>query len=103
MADLDREERELLESVDQGEWRPVEDLEAERERYREMARATARKDRRINLRLSSRDLTALKALALEEGIPHQTLMASVLHRYVTGRLVDRRLVDRRLLGQGGDG
>jgi len=93
MADLDREERELLDSLDRGEWAPVADLEAERERYRAVAQATAKKDRRINLRLSSRDLTALKARALEEGIPYQTLMASVLHKYVTGRLVDRRLLE----------
>ena len=91
MADLDREERELLDSLDRGEWAPVADLEAERERYRAVAQATAKKDRRINLRLSSRDLTALKAR--EEGIPYQTLMASVLHKYVTGRLVDRRLLE----------
>ncbi len=51
-------------------------------------RATATKDRRVNIRLSSGDLQDIQARALEEGIPYQTLIASVLHKYVTGRLTE---------------
>ena len=58
-------------------------------RIREAARATAAKDRRVNIRLTSGDLADIQARALEEGIPYQTLIASVLHKYVSGRLVER--------------
>ena len=58
-------------------------------RFKAAARATAIKDRRVNIRLSSGDLRDIQVRALEEGVPYQTLIASVLHRYVTGRLADR--------------
>ena len=86
---LDSEERDLLESYDRGEWQPVDDFEGEAKRFREYARATVRKDARVNIRISSKDLEALQKKALEEGIPYQTLIASVLHKYVSGRFVDR--------------
>ncbi len=87
---LDREEAEFLGSYEAGEWRTVEGWEEEAGRYREYARATFRKDRRVNIRISSRDLEGIQKRALEEGIPYQTLIASVLHKYLSGRLVDRR-------------
>ena len=86
---LDQEERALLESFEAGEWRSVPDKDAEIERYRTYAQATFRKDRRVNLRISSRDLEALQKRALVEGIPYQTLIASILHKYVAGRLKER--------------
>lgn len=90
MPKLDKDERELRRSVEQGEWRSVEDLPAEKLRHQEYAKATIRKDRRINIRISSKDLEGLQMRALEEGIPYQTLISSVLHKYVSGRLEDRR-------------
>jgi len=89
MSKLTQEERELLKSVERGEWRSVVNLERERARYQGYARATFKKDRRINIRLSQKDLEALQTLALEEGIPYQTLIASILHKYVSGSLVER--------------
>ncbi len=89
MSNLKRDERELLESVDSDEWRSVPDRKNEVSRYREYATATFKKDRRINIRLSSKDLHALQKRALREGIPYQTLVASVLHKYVSGQLSER--------------
>ena len=89
MARLDGEEKELLESFDRDEWKPVTGQESEAERYREYARATFKKDMRVNIRISKKDLDALQTRALEEGIPYQTLIGSVLHKYVDGRLVER--------------
>ena len=89
MPKLDQEEREILESFERDEWRSVEGREPEVQRYREYARATFKKDMRVNIRMSSKDLEALKKRALEEGIPYQTLMSSVLHKYVDGRLVEK--------------
>ena len=86
MPKLDDEERELLRSFEAGEWRSVPDKDQEMGRYRGYARETFKKDRRINIRISSRDLDALQKKALVEGIPYQTLIASVLHKYAAGRL-----------------
>ena len=89
MSKLDQEEKELLESFEREEWRSVAGRKAEFQRYREYARATFKKDRRVNIRISSKDLEALQKRALEEGIPYQTLIASILHKYADGRLVEK--------------
>jgi len=83
---LDREEQELLESFERGEWSSVPKRKAEISRLGAAARATLRKNRRINIRLSDRDVIGLQAKAAEEGLPYQTLIASVLHKYLTGSL-----------------
>lgn len=88
-VELDEEERDLLESYERGEWVPVPDMEARIAEYQEAARAFFRKDRRVNIRISNRDILALQEIAQEEGIPYQTLMSSILHKYVTGRLIER--------------
>lgn len=90
MPKLDAEEREILRSVDAGEWTPVADQKREIARYQDYAKATFRKDRRVNIRISSKDLEGLQTRALEEGMPYQTLISSVLHKYLSGRLRDSR-------------
>ncbi len=87
-VELDEKERELLESYERGEWVPVPNMEAEIARAQEAARNFFRKDRRVNIRLANRDILALQEMAMEDGIPYQTLMSSILHKYVTGRLVE---------------
>jgi predicted DNA binding CopG/RHH family protein len=85
-------EREILEAYEQGQLKTLatkEDLA----RFKAAARATGLKDRRVNIRLTSGDLSDIQARALEEGIPYQTLIASVLHKYVTGRLAERRVAE----------
>lgn len=89
MVSLDREEQELRDSFERDEWRSVEGRATQVERYREYARATFKKDRRVNIRISSKDLEALQKRALEEGIPYQTLLASILHKYAAGRLGEK--------------
>ena len=86
MAKLDAKEKELLDSVERGEWRSVRGLKGERRRYGRYAAATFRKDRRVNIRISTKDLEAIQKRALEEGLPYQTLISSLLHKYVAGRL-----------------
>jgi predicted DNA binding CopG/RHH family protein len=90
MVRLDKDEQELLESFEREEWKSVKGGETEIEHYREYAHATFKKDMRVNIRISRKDLEALQKRALEEGIPYQTLMASILHKYSGGRLVDKR-------------
>jgi predicted DNA binding CopG/RHH family protein len=86
---LESEEKELLESYEADEWRSVDNLDEAKQAYSEYARATFRKDRRVNIRISSKDLEAIQKRALEEGLPYQTLISSVLHKFVSGRLVER--------------
>jgi predicted DNA binding CopG/RHH family protein len=90
MKDLDWEEKELLDSYERAEWQSVPDLRAESDRYKEYAGAAFRKDKRVNIRLSQSDLVAIQKRAAEEGIPYQTLISSVLHKYVSGRLSEKR-------------
>jgi predicted DNA binding CopG/RHH family protein len=87
---LDSQEIELLESLESGEWNSVNNLEDEIQTHQNIAKNTLKKDKRVNLRISSKDLEAIKTYAVEEGLPYQTLMSSVLHKFVTGRLVDRQ-------------
>lgn len=89
MRKLDQQERELLESYDRGEWKSVARAARERKRYQKYSKATFKKDRRVNIRISTKDLEAIQNRAVEEGIPYQTLIASLLHKYVSGRLVER--------------
>lgn len=84
---IDAYESDILNAFESGKMRSVA-TKAELEKFREAARATAIKDRRVNIRLSSGDLADIQVRALEEGLPYQTLIASVLHKYVTGRLVE---------------
>ena len=86
---LDKTEREILESYENEEWSSVENLESEKLRYEEIARYTIQKNKRINIRISERDLNRIKLKAIEEGVPYQTLISSVLHKYVSGRFVEK--------------
>jgi len=87
MTELDSEEREILEAYQAGRLEPValsrEDLAA----YRAAARAVSRKDKRVNIRVPAPDLEQLQVRAMQEGLPYQSLIASILHKYVTGQLV----------------
>lgn len=100
---LDAEEKDLLESVERGAWKPAGGGKRERTRYARYVKATCRKDRRLNIRLSSKDLEAIQKRALAEGLPDQTLIASLLHKYASGRLKeiqsdDRSFVSRARIG-----
>ncbi len=88
MHKTDRYETELLAAYDKGALKSVA-TKSELSRFKAAARATAIKDRRVNIRLSSGDLQDIQVKALVEGLPYQTLIASVLHKYVTGRLTER--------------
>ena len=86
---LSKDEKELLDSVERGEWKTIPNFEKEAKRYQEYAKATFRKDRRVNIRISEKDLVNIQKRALQEGLPYQTLMSSVLHKFITGRLKEK--------------
>lgn len=86
MNRLDQEEKEILEAFEAGKVKRSRNAAETQRRHKEYAKAMFRKDARINIRLSSKDLRGLQKRALSEGLPYQTLIASVLHKYVEGRL-----------------
>jgi predicted DNA binding CopG/RHH family protein len=90
---LDEEERDLFQSIEKDEWTEVPDVERFKEDARRYAEATIRKDRRMNIRISDRDLRNLKKKAMEEGIPYQTMVSMVLHKYLAGRFSEQKPED----------
>ena len=86
---LQPDELELLASYEQNEWQSAKNVKEQKEQYRTYARAMFRKDKRVNIRISEKDLLDLQKRALREGIPYQTLIASVLHKYTSGVLTEK--------------
>lgn len=91
MSKLDSEEREILAAFEAGELKKVASLRRQLAAHREAAGATFAKQSRINIRLSTKDLRALQKRALAEGMPYQTLVSSVLHKFVEGQMVERSI------------
>ena len=90
VAKYDDEELEILQAWEAGTLKPVADIAEQAKAHRAAADATFKKDQRLNIRISSRDLKSLQARALEEGVPYQTFAASLLHKFVSGHLVNQR-------------
>jgi predicted DNA binding CopG/RHH family protein len=88
MKKLDEFEKDILDAYEKGDLISSKPSTKEKGKYKAAAQATFLKDRRVNIRLSSPDLMDIQARALEDGVPYQTLIASVLHKYVSGRLVE---------------
>ncbi len=86
-AKLSKEEKQLLEAVERGEFKSTL-TQKRREELAATAANTFRKDKRINVRISNRDLLAVQSKASKEGIPYQTLVSSIIHKYVSGSLKD---------------
>jgi predicted DNA binding CopG/RHH family protein len=83
---LDKEEEEILRDFERGELKSVSNFQKEKKDLEEAARNTFPKDKRINIRISSRDLEKLQKRAAKEGIPYQTFISGSLHKLVSGRL-----------------
>jgi predicted DNA binding CopG/RHH family protein len=86
---IDQEEKNLMESIERDEWQPVNNIEQEKEKAIAAARKTLKKDKRINLRLTQKDYRQMQIKAIEEGIPYQTLISSIVHKYLNGSLVPK--------------
>ena len=85
---LTKKEKELLSSFEKGEWVPVPNLPKRKRELVEYARHTLRKDKRLNIRISERDLIELQRKAVKEGLPYQTYVASILHKFLNGTLTE---------------
>ncbi len=84
MKYLDKEEKELIESYNKGEWNSVK--RKDKKKYEQAAKESLAKNKRINIRLTSKDYNDIQVKAIEEGIPYQTLIASIIHKYNKGEL-----------------
>jgi predicted DNA binding CopG/RHH family protein len=85
---LTEEEQEILDSFERGEWVPVKDLSKRKRELIRYARNTLKKDKRLNIRISERDLNELQKRAVSEGLPYQTFVSSIIHKFVNGKLVE---------------
>jgi predicted DNA binding CopG/RHH family protein len=94
MPKTDAYELEILNAYEKGKLKSVA-TKSELAKFKAAARATAAKDKRVNIRLSSIDLSDIQVKAMEEGVPYQTLIAGVLHKYVTGRLTEPPIADAK--------
>jgi predicted DNA binding CopG/RHH family protein len=88
---LDAEEKTMIESLENDGWTSVKNLEEWKTHLSKAASNTAAKDQRMNIRITKNDLDNIKVKALEEGIPYQTLIAGIIHKYLTGRLVEKHV------------
>ena len=88
MKKLDTFEKEILDAYEKGELKSTSPSKEKLAKFKAAATATFLKEKRVNIRLSTPDLMDIQARALEEGMPYQTLIASVLHKFVSGRLVE---------------
>ena len=86
---MDQEERDILERFERDELRPAPNAEKEIEVASQLARNTFNKTKRVNLRFTEQDYKRAHLMAREEGIPYQTFLSSVIHKYINGRLVDK--------------
>ena len=86
---LDQEEKDLMESMEHEEWRSVKNIKIEKEKAIAAARNTLKKDKRINLRFTQKDYRQIQIKAIEEGMPYQTLISSIVHKYLNGSLAPR--------------
>ena len=87
---LTEEEQEILDSFGRGEWVPVKDLSKRKRELIRYARNTLKKDKRLNIRISERDLNELQKKAVSEGLPYQTFVSSIIHKFVNGKLVEAK-------------
>lgn len=86
---LNKEEKEILNAYEKGIFSSIPNIKKEVAKYREYAKSTLRKNKRVNIRISERDLIHIQRKAVEEGLPYQTFIASILHRFITGHLTER--------------
>ena len=86
---LSKEEKELLDAYEKGQFSSVPNVKRAIAKYREYAKSTLLKNKRINIRISERDLIHLQRKAVEEGLPYQTFISSILHKFITGHLVEK--------------
>ncbi len=88
---LTKEEKNILDSFENDEWVSVPNVNEEIKKLQQVAANTLKKDKRINIRMTSKDLNDIKAKAIEEGLPYQSFITSILHKYISGKIIEKRI------------
>lgn len=86
---LNKEERKILNAYEKGDFKSVPSVKKEIEKYRGYAKSTLQKNKRMNIRISERDLAHIQRKAVEEGLPYQTFISSILHKFITGHFIEK--------------
>lgn len=86
---LNKEEKEIIEAYEKGVFKPISNVKKQINQYREYAKSTLQKNKRINIRISERDLIHIQMKAIEEGLPYQTLITSILHKYANDKIKEK--------------
>ena len=87
---LTSEEKDFLEMFENNELKPVHNMKKEIKKHIEYAKNTNKKNKRVNIRISQKDLEAIQIKALEEGLPYQTLISSLIHKFINGKFTERK-------------
>ena len=85
---IKKEEKEILEAYERSTFKSVPNVKKEIARYREYAKSALRKNKRINIRISETDIVHIQRKAVENGLPYQTLISSILHKYANGNIIE---------------
>ncbi len=86
---LEKDEKEILKDFEKGDFVSVRNVNEEMHLAKRAANNFMKRNYRINIRISSADLNMARRIAVQEGLPYQTLLASIIHKFVTGHLVDK--------------
>ncbi len=86
---LDSEEKKLVESYENDEWQSIDNIEEEKKLHELYAKNTSIKNKRINIRITERDFLSIKEKSYQEGIPYQSLISSIIHKYINGSLIEK--------------
>lgn len=90
MRRFEKSEKEIIKSYEKNEWRSAKNAKETIKNLPSYARQTFQKDRRVNIRMSTKDMEGIQKRALEEGIPYQTLLSSIIHKFLSGRLSEKK-------------
>ncbi len=88
---LDPEEKKYIDSYENDEWQSIDNIEEEKKLHEQYAKNTSKKNKRINIRITERDFLSIKEKSYQEGIPYQSLISSILHKYINGALTEKTL------------
>ena len=88
--DIEQYENQILKDFEEGHLVSVDNVTEELAKAKKAAENFIKRDSRINIRLSPSDLSKVRKIAVEEGMPYQTLLSSLIHKFVTGRLVEKK-------------
>ncbi|MBU1043394.1 MAG: antitoxin [Candidatus Omnitrophica bacterium] len=92
---FDKYEQDIIDSYENNELRSVKNVKHEIKKHRKYAQNTLKKDKRVNIRMSSKDLEGIQLKAIEEGLPYQTLLASIIHKFLNGKMIEKKNLTSR--------